>query len=192
MKKTILVADDDQIIVDITKQALENAGYTVVTAADGKEALAICQRNPIDLAILDVKMPGLSGFEVAEKLGQDVPFIFLSAYDDDQYFSQASMLGALGYMLKPVDIKRILASVQVALATADERNRAASNLELIKSSSKTVNTAIGILMAVHRLTDDEAFKALRDAASRRQEKIVALSKEIVDQSNNIFSLKSIR
>jgi len=83
---TILVVDDEANIVELTRLYLTNAGYDVLAAHDGQEALRLARTEKPDLLILDLMLPVLDGFEVCRRLrqdGQDIPIIMLTARDDD-------------------------------------------------------------------------------------------------------------
>src|SRR5579875_1229838 len=79
--QTILVVDDEAEIVEILRDYLEANGFAVRTASDGVGALAVLAREPVDLVLLDVMMPGASGFDVCRRIraSSDVPVLFLSA-----------------------------------------------------------------------------------------------------------------
>lgn len=81
----ILVADDEKVILSGIKEFLTEQGYRVYAAKDGKEALEIYRENAIDLLILDVMMPNMTGFEVLNEIRQEsnVPVIILSALEDE-------------------------------------------------------------------------------------------------------------
>src|SRR4051812_35827343 len=122
--KTILVADDESHILHVVSLKLRNAGYRVLTARDGQEALELAQQEKPDLLITDYHMPQLSGLELCQKLKQD----------DATCRIPAIMLTARGYHLEPVDteqsgILRMLSkpfSPRHLLATVNEvLNRAA-------------------------------------------------------------------
>ena len=83
-KKQILIVDDDKGVRDGLRRHLQHTGYSVFTAEDGVEALTQLDRHEIDLIILDVKMPGVDGFEVCDtiKRTQDVPIVFLTGAQD--------------------------------------------------------------------------------------------------------------
>jgi len=103
--KTILVTDDDAAIRDLTCRLIERRGYRVLSAADGPEALDLAKRESIDLAILDVMMPQMSGFETLTKLremGRTFPVVMLTAHDSDQALMQGYEAGADYYLTKPL------------------------------------------------------------------------------------------
>jgi len=86
-RKTILVADDDPHIQEVLEARLASAGYEVILASDGREALDILARTPVDLVISDIRMPGLTGLELQanlEKTAPKLPIIFLTAYGSIQ------------------------------------------------------------------------------------------------------------
>ncbi len=108
MKKTILIADDEEDIVDLLKVVLEGVGYRAVTAYDGLHALEQINAEVPDLILLDVMMPGMSGLQVLIKLKsnpvtRDIPVIMLTARSNPTDVSDAWSLGADMYLLKPFD-----------------------------------------------------------------------------------------
>jgi two-component system, response regulator PdtaR len=112
-----LLADDDRLVLATLTEGLRRAGYTVLDAAGGDEAIRLaCEHKP-DLAILDMRMPGRDGLAVARWLCEhtDCPFLFLSAYGDTEVVSAAVQAGALGYLVKPLDVQQILPSIEAAL-----------------------------------------------------------------------------
>lgn len=115
MPVTILVADDEPSILEVTELYLKQEGYTVYTAADGEEALDIEMEKQPDLLILDVMLPKMSGWDVCRSLQRLVPVIFLTAksaeYDKITGFS----LGADDYVTKPFSPKELVARVKAVL-----------------------------------------------------------------------------
>src|SRR5256714_8290267 len=103
MMPTILIADDDHTLTALLRQTLASEGYRVLTAADGKEALAQAQAHHPDLVVLDWMMPGLSGLEVARRLraAAGMPILMLTARDaiDDRVAGLDG--GADDYLVKP-------------------------------------------------------------------------------------------
>ena len=83
--KTILVVDDDEMVLSLLEADLRRAGFAVLTAANGKEALAIALRELVDIIVSDISMPEMDGLEFCERIRQssehvDIPFIFLTAH----------------------------------------------------------------------------------------------------------------
>jgi len=118
----ILIADDDRLILSTLGQGLRDVGYEVLEATDGKAAVHVCETSQPELAILDMRMPGMSGVEAAHLIRQRTatPFIFLSAYGDKEVVQLAVQEGALAYLVKPVDTPQIVPTIEAALARAAE------------------------------------------------------------------------
>jgi DNA-binding response OmpR family regulator len=119
----ILVADDDLDLLGLVAYSLTQAGYLVIKASDGPGALAMFDAEAPDLVILDINMPGTSGFEVctAIRARGDVPVMMLTARGEEQDLVKALELGADDYLTKPFSPKTLLARVKALLrrATAD-------------------------------------------------------------------------
>ncbi|RMF28596.1 MAG: response regulator, partial [Chloroflexi bacterium] len=116
--KTILVADDEANIRELLRQELTEAGYRVIEAADGPEALEKARRERPDLIILDVMMPGVSGFDVtsvlkADEQTQEIPILILSIIEDRE---RGLRLGADAYLTKPVEVNALLTTIARLLA----------------------------------------------------------------------------
>jgi DNA-binding response OmpR family regulator len=114
---TILVVDDEEEIADLLRDFLEAEGYGVITANDGPSALAALAAGPIDCVLLDVMMPGQSGFEVVRRIRErwDVPVIFLSARGDDSDKIRGLGLGADDYVVKSASPGEVVARVKAML-----------------------------------------------------------------------------
>lgn len=115
-KNYILVADDDQEIRIFLQMLLQGEGYETITVADGEEALANVSKD-IDLYILDVNMPGMSGFTVASQIRKEyeVPIIFLTAYSGESDKIMGFSAGADDYIVKPFSNMELLMRVRAVL-----------------------------------------------------------------------------
>jgi DNA-binding NarL/FixJ family response regulator len=113
---TLVAADDDPGMLLALRQLLEDAGYTVVgTAGDGEAALELIQRLTPDCAIVDLRMPGLTGLDVAEVLaqrGDPTPLILLSAFDDPQLQIEAERVGVVEYLVKGCPAAEIFKTIE--------------------------------------------------------------------------------
>ena len=116
----ILLADDDEMILDILRYQLEREGYEVLTAADGQEALELAQTGRPDLVLLDVMMPKLQGWEVCRALRREstVPILMLTARGEEMDRVLGLELGADDYIVKPFSFRELLARVHAALRRA--------------------------------------------------------------------------
>ena len=122
-KGKILVVDDDRLVLATVAHGLAQAGYEVIDADNGDDAILLAREHKPDLALLDIRMEGKSGFDVAAYLREylHVPFMFLSAFADDETAQQVKALGAVAYLVKPLDIGQILPAVATAFANLPAR-----------------------------------------------------------------------
>jgi DNA-binding response OmpR family regulator len=117
MGQRILVVDDEQSIRTIVEYALKDAGFDVVTAGRGDEALAVMERDPVDLVVLDVMLPGMDGLEVCQRIRAErsVPIIMLSARGEELDKVLGLELGADDYVTKPFSPRELVSRVKANL-----------------------------------------------------------------------------
>lgn len=125
----MLLVDDDAALLEVMTIVLSSEGYRVVTAADGSAALKEVGREPLDLVILDVMLPKLSGFEVLKKIREqsDVPVVMLTAKDQSVDKVVGLELGADDYITKPFDTKEMLARIRAILRRFGKRQGGGEN-----------------------------------------------------------------
>lgn len=117
MSKKILVVDDELKIVKLVRAYLEKAGFTVVTARDGQEALAVFRYERPHLVVLDLMLPGMDGLDVCRAIrrSSDVPIIMLTARDQEVDRLIGLELGADDYIVKPFSPREVVARVRAVL-----------------------------------------------------------------------------
>ena len=117
MPQTIALVDDDRNILTSVAMALEAEGFTVRTYADGEEALRGMTQRPVDLAVLDIKMPRLDGMELLQKLRQtsQLPVIFLTSKDDEVDELLGLRMGADDYIKKPFSQRLLIERIRALL-----------------------------------------------------------------------------
>lgn len=136
----ILIVEDENKIARFVELELKYEGYEVDIAGDGRLGLEKAQKNDIDLIILDVMLPGLSGIEVCRRIRQDknqVPIIMLTAKDDITDKVAGLDIGADDYMTKPFAIEELLARIRVALNR--RINPAQTKLDILKFGELKLN-----------------------------------------------------
>ena len=177
----ILVVDDDRLVLATLVHGLTQAGFEVIDADNGDDAILLAREQRPELALLDIRMAGMSGFDVATYLRDQlrIPFMFLSAFSDEATLAQIRALGALAYLVKPLDIAQIVPAVQAAFAQA--RARSGSAVTGVAAPSpvapavpprgdalqQSVSIAVGIVMHRYSLTRQSALERLERLA--RQE-----------------------
>ena len=117
MPYTILIAEDDPDIRSLLELYLKSSGYQVLTAADGLLALELIQKQQVDLALLDIMMPGMDGYALTKEIRSfsPIPILFLTAKDQDCEKILGLNLGADGYLTKPFNPLEVVAHVRSAL-----------------------------------------------------------------------------
>ena len=184
----ILVVDDDRLVLATLAHGLTEAGYEVIDADNGDDAILLAREHRPDLALLDIRMEGMSGFDVAAYLREycKMPFMFLSAFSDDDTVRQVQELGAVDYLVKPLDIGHIVPAVQAVFA----RLRAASlDATAAEAPSRSVPLSVSLLpveaMAVGVLM--HRFSLGRAAAfDRLQRMATANARSTVDEAERLL------
>jgi DNA-binding NarL/FixJ family response regulator len=131
VQATILVVDDNDAGRFAKIAMLRRAGFSVLDASTGRDALDITRRQPIDLVLLDVNLPDMSGYTVCRELraayGERLPIVFVSGYRTESMDRAAGLLiGGDDYMVKPTDLDELLARVRRLIERAQERSSGAS------------------------------------------------------------------
>lgn len=111
MRRKVLVCDDEASILKLVEYNLGKEGYEVITAVGGEEAVAKAEQHEVDLAILDIMLPGIDGYEVCRRIQRDrrIPVIFLTAKDSEIDTIVGLELGADDYVTKPFSDRELLA-----------------------------------------------------------------------------------
>lgn len=114
---TILLADDDEMIVDVLRHQLEREGFGVIATGNGAEALTLARVRRPDLVLLDVMMPGMQGWEVCRELRREsnVPILMLTARGEELDRVLGLELGADDYIVKPFSFRELLARIRANL-----------------------------------------------------------------------------
>ena len=143
MPNTIALVDDDQNILASLSAALEDEGYHVETYADGVEALDGITRRPVDLAILDVKMPRMDGMELLSSLRQknNLPVIFLTSKDDEVDEVMGLRLGADDYIKKPFSQRLLLERIRAVLRRHELGGQEQSDKDVLRRGELVLDPA---------------------------------------------------
>lgn len=130
-ERCILVAEDDAPIRQALADTLSGAGYAVLAAEDGIRALELLLSHEVDLALLDINMPGINGFKLLKIMGKEcpgIPSIILSAHGEEKERVKGLELGADDYVVKPFSIAELLARITAVLRRSPERQKAAGSI----------------------------------------------------------------
>jgi two-component system, NtrC family, response regulator AtoC len=166
MSLTILIIDDEPYLPHQFARYLRKHGYDVSTAADGDAGLAEMQHNTIDLVLLDLRLPRISGLDLLtqiRKIDQDVPIVMLTAYGDVQTAVEAMKLGACDYLLKGFDLDELLMVVQRSLETS-AMSRELRELQRERRDNYHFNYIIGHSERMRQIFEIVARVARSDAS----------------------------
>ena len=165
-KGKILVVDDDRLVLATLTHGLVQAGYEVIDTDNGDDAILLAREHRPDLALLDIRMEGKSGFDVAAYLREflHMPFMFLSAFADDATVDKVKELGAVDYLVKPLEVRQILPAVESAFAALQAAPAAPAPPESAETMSTGVALAVGVLMHRNSLARGAAFAMLQSQA----------------------------
>ena len=182
-KNHLLLVEDDMLILRTMARGLRNAGYQISEAESAEEAMMICGIARPDLAVLDIRMRGLSGLELGRWLAErEISFMFLTAYDDEAFVREAQQAGALGYLVKPIDVPHIIPALETALARARDLLKLRENEEKLVfalQNSREISTAIGLLMERHGQNAEQAFELLRKQARDQRKKVLEVAQALL-------------
>jgi DNA-binding response OmpR family regulator len=131
VRPVVLIADDDPDILELVSLTLERDGYDVAQARNGEEALRIAAERRLHLAVLDLMMPGIDGYEVTRRLRANdpdgtLPILILSAFAEDRQAALALAAGADAYMRKPFSPRELLATAGSLILQRRPRSRLAA------------------------------------------------------------------
>jgi two-component system, response regulator PdtaR len=182
---SVLVAEDETIIRLDLRAQLEDANYVVCgEATNGHEAVALARSLQPDLAVLDVKMPGLDGIEAAKMIlaERPIPILMLTAYSDEQLVRRAVKAGVYAYLVKPFRASDLMPAIETAIARYDEMQalrEETTTLADALAARKAIERAKGLLMEREGLTEADAFARLRRASQISGQPLKAIAEAVV-------------
>jgi response regulator NasT len=190
---TLMVVDDDRLVLATLVAGLKQAGFDVIEADNGDDAILLARKHKPRLAILDMRMQGKSGMDVARYLAAntDTGFMFLSAFGDSDIVEEATRMGALGYLVKPLDVRQIVPAVRAALSRAGEMRTPAPAQAAPPPAAPGRDEwiAVGILMERLRIDYDRALAALRLQAGAEQRDVAEFASTMVEAANRLNSIR---
>jgi response regulator NasT len=191
--KRVVIAEDEAIIRLDLKEILESEGYEVVgETGRGDEAVELVARHQPDLAILDVKIPGLDGIEAARRITSEhkIAVLILTAFSQRNLIEDARDAGVAAYLVKPFQRSELIPAIEVAIARFQEHraieeehsrlSTEVANLEDKLETRRLVDRAKGVLMDKHAMGEAEAFSFIQKTAMDRRTRMREVAKEIIE------------
>lgn len=185
MSTRVVIAEDEAIIRLDLKETLQEEGYEVVgETGRGDEAVQLVRDLAPDLAILDIKMPGLDGLEAARAITSDrkAAVLILTAFSQRDLIEQARDAGALAYLVKPFQRSELIPAVEVALGRFREMQALFdqnSTLEDQLETRKVVDRAKGLLMDDHAMTESDAFSWIQKRAMQDRRTMREVAEQVI-------------
>lgn len=190
MKKLkILVAEDEYLVLMGLKSNLKELGHQIIAEAmNGKEAIELAEEKSPDLIIADINMPELDGLEAVKQINQKqvIPSIIVTGYSDDELIEKASRVGVFAYLVKPVGIEELKASIIIAMNKYEEFKEVNKELQDQKKAledRKYIERAKGILMDTLGLNEPDAMKKLQDKSQEENTKLIDVAKNIIKMND---------
>jgi response regulator NasT len=180
----LLVVDDDRLVLATLGRGLRDAGYRVLEADSGEQALALAAEHQPALALIDQQLPGMCGLEIARRLTEtaSVPFIFVTACAEPLVVEDALRQGALAYLVKPLDLPQVLPMVRTALERAHDLRGLRTQAQQLNDAlrkGREVSTAVGLVMGRLSLTQDEALERLRHHARSERMRLEEVARVLI-------------
>jgi response regulator NasT len=189
MAARVVIADDEAIIRLDLKEILEEAGYEVVAETGrGDEAVRLVAQHQPDLAILDVKMPGIDGIEAARQIvaEHDLAVLLLTAFSQRDLIEQARQAGVSAYLVKPFRKAELVPAVEAVLNAAREERALAVEEDLGTAAEdkletrRLVDEAKGVLMDTHAMGEEAAFSFIQQTAMQTRARMRDVATAIVE------------
>ena len=185
MSIRVVIAEDEAIIRLDLKETLEEEGYDVVgETGRGDKAVELVRELRPDIAILDIKMPGMDGIEAARHITKDriCGVLVLTAFSQREIIEEARDAGALAYLVKPFQKTDLIPAIEVAIGRFREMqalNGEVDALEEQLEARKSIDRAKGILRDTHALTENDAYGFFQHGAMNHRATMKAVADMII-------------
>jgi response regulator NasT len=181
----IVLAEDEAIIRLDLKETLEEEGYEVVgETGRGDEAVELVRSLSPDIAILDIKMPGLDGLSVARELTTDrvCAVLILTAFSQRDLIEEARDAGALAYLVKPFQRSELVPAIEVAIGRFREIKELSERSESLEDqlvARKLIDRAKGLLIDSQGLSESDAFSFIQRTAMSERTTMQAVAEQVL-------------
>ena len=186
MATRIVIAEDEALIRLDLKETLEEEGYEVVGAVGrGDEAVELVKELDPDLAILDIKMPGMDGITAAREItsSRRAAVLILTAFSQRDLVDQAIDAGVFSYLVKPFQTSDLIPAIEVALGRFADMRAKEAEVEGVKERLETqriVGRAKGMLMDRDGMSEADAFSFIQRTAMQHRAKMRTVAQQIID------------
>lgn len=182
----VLVADDEHLVATGLAATLDSLGYDVVgPAADGEQAIRLCEQDAPDMALLDIRMPKVDGLTAAREIYHRfrVPVVIFSAFSDPQYVESSQEVGVFGYILKPVSQDQLRVMLSVAWGRYRDAMSQSSEIQTLQKrleDRKIIEQAKWVLVEKRSIAEPEAMRMLQRHARNNRRPLVEVAKAVIE------------
>lgn len=185
----VMVADDEHLVATGIATMATELGHTVVgIAADGEAAIAMARQHSPDLALLDIRMPKVTGIDAARTLKQElgIPSVIISAYSDQEHIKKIQSFGELsgvyGYLLKPVSKEELSVTIGVAVHRVAQDRAHLHRIDQLESNlanRRTVEQAKWILVQKRGWTEPQSHEKMQKAARDKRKPLLEVAQGVI-------------
>ncbi|KYG92320.1 response regulator [Metasolibacillus sp. FSL H7-0170] len=186
MTRKVMIVEDESLIAIDLQYILEDNGYEVVAhAKNGEIAIELAYLHKPHLILMDIKMPKLDGLKASKIIEQQfgIPILFISAYSEKELLSYMKQDNVLGYVMKPFSEKNVLPALEVAFHQIEKFDRLSGQLQQVQNQMekrKVIERAKGLLMQLENISEEEAYKKIRNESMRTQQEMVHIAQQIIN------------
>jgi two-component system, response regulator PdtaR len=184
----VVSAEDEAIIRLDLRETLEEEGYEVVAECGrGDQALELVREHRPDLAILDIKMPGMDGLEAARHINAEriCGVLMLTAFSQREVIEEARDAGALAYLVKPYQKSDLIPAIEVAIGRFREMQHLSGEVDALGEqleARKIIDRAKGVLIDAHGMKEADAFTFIQRTAMSERSRMREVAERILDGS----------
>ena len=185
----VVLADDEPITKMDLHELLSAAGYNVVgEASDGFDAVELCRQTHPDLVLLDIKMPLLDGLSAARVIHEEAlagTIMMMTAYNEREFIEQAKQCSVDGYLVKPIDEKSLIPSIEMAVNRSREIGKLRRDIEKANDrleSRAVIEKAKGMLMAQENMSEQDAYTYIRKVSQEKHLSMKRVAEIILKRS----------
>jgi two-component system, response regulator PdtaR len=184
----VVIAEDEAIIRLDLRETLEEEGYEVVAECGrGDQALELVRQHRPDLAILDIKMPGIDGLEAARHITAEriCGVLMLTAFSQREVIEEARDAGALAYLVKPYQKSDLIPAIEVAIGRFREMQHLSGEVDALGEqleARKVIDRAKGVLIDTHGMKEGDAFTFIQRTAMSERSRMRDVAERILDGS----------
>jgi len=189
--RTAVVVDDEPITCMDLAQMLQELGFEIKgSASDGFDAIELCRKTNPDVVLMDIKMPifdGLSASETILKEGLAGCVVLLTAFCDKEFVDRASQIGVTGYLVKPIEERLLLPTIEVAMAQGERIRLARSEADILKqqlNEMKLIDRAKILLSRQQKITEAQAYRELQQASMQKRTPMAVVAEVFLAQNDS--------